>query len=76
MNFTLDIMLMNLFYAVGGSAIALFFMILGYKIFDRITPFDTALHLKEGNIAIGIVVGSIFLSIGVSVGLVVGLGLN
>jgi uncharacterized membrane protein YjfL (UPF0719 family) len=51
-------------------------MIVGYKIFDKITPFDTSKQLAEKNIAVGIVVGSIFVGLGIAVGLVIGLGLN
>jgi len=52
------------------------FMVLGYKILDWITPFDTSKQLGEGNVAIGMVIGSMFVGLGIAVGLVVGLGLN
>ena len=51
-------------------------MLIGYKLLDWITPFDTSKQLSEGNVAVGIVVGSMFVSLGLAVGLVVGLGLN
>lgn len=53
-----------------------YFRMIGYRIFDRMTPFDTSRQLQEKNVAVGIVVGSIFVGLGVSVGLVIGLGLN
>ena len=48
----------------------------GYRVFDRITPFDTSAELRKGNVAVGIVVGSIFVGTGIAIGLVIGMGLN
>ncbi|MFQ5521223.1 MAG: DUF350 domain-containing protein [Candidatus Methylomirabilia bacterium] len=70
------ITLLNLGYAVIGAAITLAFMVVGYKIFDKMTPFDTSKQLAEQNIAVGIVVGAVFIGLGIAIGLVVGLGLN
>ncbi|OEU52386.1 MAG: hypothetical protein BA861_00840 [Desulfobacterales bacterium S3730MH5] len=72
----LGIVFLNFGYGICGAVLALGFMAVGYKLFDRITPFNTAQELDTGNIAIGIVVGSIFISTGLAVGLVVGLSLN
>ena len=72
----LTIVLLNLVYAVIGAALALLFMVLGFKVFDRITPFDTSRQLADKNTAVGIVVGAIFVGLGIAVGLVIGLGLN
>ncbi len=68
--------LINLAYALIGAILALFFMMVGYKLFDRMTPFETSKELGNGNIAVGIVIGSIFVGLGLAIGLVVGLGLN
>jgi uncharacterized membrane protein YjfL (UPF0719 family) len=68
--------LINLAYALIGAILALFFMMVGYKLFDRMTPFETSKELGSGNIAVGIVIGSIFVGLGIAIGLVVGLGLN
>ena len=68
--------LINLAYALIGAILALFFMMVGYKLFDRMTPFETSKELGSGNIAVGIVIGSIFVGLGIASGLVVGLGLN
>ncbi len=76
METNFSITLLNLAYATMGATMALIFMIIGYKVFDKITPFDTHDQLKKGNIAVGIVIGSIFIGLGIAVGLVVGLGLN
>ncbi len=66
----------NFLYAVFGVIITLIFMLLGFKLFDRITPFDTSKQLADNNVAVGIVVGSIFIGLGIAVGLVMGMGLN
>ncbi len=70
------IVVSNFAYAVVGALLTIVFMLLGYKILDWITPFDTSKQLGEGNVAIGIVVGSMFVGLGIAVGLVIGLGLN
>jgi len=74
MNFS--IILLNFIYAIIGGFITIFFMYLGYKIFDRITPFDTPEELKNGNRAVGAMVQGILIGIGIAIGLVIGLGLN
>ncbi len=70
------IIIANFVYAVFGVILTLIFMLLGFKLFDRVTPFDTSKHLSNNNIAVGIVVGSIFIGLGIAVGLVIGMGLN
>ena len=70
------IVISNFAYAIIGAALTIVFMMLGYKIMDRVTPFDTSNELGKGNIAVGIVIGSMFVGLGIAVGLVVGLGLN
>ena len=72
----LSIALINIIYALFGAGMTLIFMIIGYKFFDRLTPFDTARQLEQQNIAVGIVVGSIFIGLGIAIGLVIGMGLN
>ena len=71
-----QIVLLNFLYAVGGAFVTLVFMALGYKLFDRLTPFDTSKQLADKNTAVGIVVGSIFIGMGTAIGLVIGMGLN
>lgn len=72
----LAIVLLNFLYAIIGVCLTLTFMVVGYKIFDRMTPFDTSAQLAGKNTAVGIVVGSIFVGLGIAVGLVMGMGLN
>jgi len=71
-----SIALLNFTYAIFGALFTLVFMMIGYKIFDKMTPFDTSKQLSEKNVAVGIVVGSIFIGLGIAVGLVIGMGLN
>jgi len=70
------IIIANFVYAIFGVILTLIFMLLGFKLFDRVTPFDTSKQLSENNTAVGIVVGSIFIGLGIAVGLVIGMGLN
>ena len=72
----LSIAILNFLYAVFGALLTLVFMAVGYKLFDKMTPFDTSNELAAKNMAVGVVVGSIFIGLGIAVGLVVGLGLN
>lgn len=71
-----SIALINMGYAIFGAILTLVFMVIGYIIFDKLTPFDTARQLAEKNIAVGIVVAAIFVGLGIAVGLTIGMGLN
>ncbi len=72
----LSIMCLNFIYAFIGAVLTIAFMLAGYKIFDKMTPFDTSKQLAEKNLAVGVVVGSIFIGLGIAIGLVIGMGLN
>lgn len=72
----IEIVAANFTYAILGALITIVLMMLGYKVLDWLTPFDTSQQLGENNVAVGIVVGSMFIGLGIAVGLVVGLGLN
>ena len=72
----LSITLLNFCYAIFGAILTLIFMVIGYRIFDKMTPFDTSKQLAEKNIAVGIVLGAVFIGLGIAVGLVIGMGLN
>lgn len=71
-----QIILLNFVYAIIGALLTIGFMIIGYKLFDRITHFNTSNQLEQSNVAVGIVVGSIFIGLGIAIGLVIGMGLN
>ena len=72
----LAILGLNFAYALAGAVCTVALMALGFKVFDRMTPFDTRAELAKGNVAVGIVVGSMFVGVGIAIGLVIGLGLN
>lgn len=72
----IQIVIMNFVYAVLGAMITIIFMVIGYKLFDALTPFKTSEELASKNVAVGIVVGSIFIGLGIAIGLVIGMGLN
>ena len=67
----LSIAILNFLYAIFGALLTLGFMVVGYKLFDKMTPFDTSRELEAKNIAVGIVVGAIFIGLGIAVGLVI-----
>ena len=71
-----SIIILNSCYAIFGALMTLAFMVMGYKMFDKLTPFNTSKQLEEKNVAVGIVVGSIFIGLGIAIGLVIGMGLN
>lgn len=75
-DFKLSTMIINFSYAITGGAITIIFMMIAYKIFDIMLPFNMNTELDDGNVAIGIVVGSIFIGVGLAVGLSIGLALN
>ena len=72
----LTIMALNFAYAIAGCIITLIFMVLGYKLFDVITPFNTHDELGKGNMAVGIVVAAMIIGVALAVGMVIGMGLN
>ena len=72
----IEIVVANFSYAVLGALVTIVLMMLGYKVLDWLTPFDTSKQLANNNVAVGIVVGAMFVGLGIAVGLVVGLGLN
>jgi len=71
-----NIVLLNLLYALVGGAVAIAFMFVGFKLIDRLTALDTSEQLQAGNSAVGMMVAGMFIGVGVAVGLVIGLGLN
>ena len=72
----IQIILLNFIYAVIGALLTIGFMLIGYRLFDKITHFNTSEQLAGSNVAVGIVVGSIFIGLGIAIGLVIGMGLN
>ena len=71
-----NIVLLNLIYVVAGGFLTLFFMVLGYKLFDTVTKFKASDELEKGNKAVALVVFGYTLGVAIAMGLVIGLGLN
>lgn len=69
------IILLNIFYALFGFIMCIGGMYLAYKVFDKLTPFNTATQLEKGNQAVGLFYMGIFIAIGLA-SLSVGLALN
>lgn len=76
MTDSLDPIALNLLYTCIGGSLTLLFMWLGCKIFSHLVSFSIPDQLKEGNIAVGLMIMGMFIGIGVAMGLVIGLGLN
>jgi len=65
-----EIVVANFTYAILGALVTIVLMMVGYKVLDWLTPFDTSQQLGENNVAVGIVVGAMFVGLGIAVGLV------
>jgi uncharacterized membrane protein YjfL (UPF0719 family) len=76
MTDSLDPIVLNLLYTCVGGSLTLLFMWLGCKLFSHLVSFSIPDQLKEGNIAVGLMIMGMFIAIGVAMGLVIGLGLN
>lgn len=75
----MDIVVMgsiNLSYAIICIIIGIAAMVIGYKIFDKLTPFDTAKVLEKEPLAVGVFNGLIALGIGICSGLIIGMSVN
>lgn len=66
----------NLTYSVACIGVAIMAMLVGYKLFDKITPFNTADILSEKPMAVAIFNAAIILGIGICSGIVIGLASN
>ncbi len=67
---------LNLSYASVSILIGIIAMVVGYTVFDRLTPFNTAKILEKNPLAVGIFNAGIVLSIGICAGLIIGLSCN
>ena len=76
MTDTLDPILLNFIYVILGGLLTIFFMWLGCKVFSHIVNFSIPDQLRQGNMAVGLMIMGIFIGIGTALGLVIGLGLN
>jgi len=76
MTDTLDPIVLNFIYVILGGLLTIFFMWLGCKVFSHIVNFSIPDQLRQGNMAVGLMIMGIFIGIGTALGLVIGLGLN
>ena len=59
--------------AIAFGLVGVGLLALGFKVFERITPrLDVEEQLRQGNIAVGIMVGAVIVAIGVVVAVAVG----
>ncbi len=62
----------DLIYAATFGLLGVVMLLLGFKLFEWVTPkLDVEHKLQEGNIAVGIVVGALLLAIGIVVGIAI-----
>lgn len=73
---SLSPVIVNFVYALLGGVLTLVFMWIGYRLFDKMTPFSIPDELAKDNRSVGTMVMGMFVGIGIAMGLVVGLSLN
>lgn len=76
MTDSIDPIILNFLYVLFGGLLTLGFMRMGCKLLSHLMDFDIQAQLKDGNIAVGLVIMGMFIGIGTALGLVIGLGLN
>ncbi|RTZ60284.1 MAG: DUF350 domain-containing protein [Gammaproteobacteria bacterium] len=72
----IDPIILNFLYVLFGGILTLGFMRTGCKLLSHLMDFNIQEQLKDGNIAVGLVIMGMFIGIGTALGLVIGLGLN
>lgn len=75
-NMMINAFFLNILYTIIGMVFLFIGIYFGYKILDRITPFNTSKELDDNNIAIGIVVGCMILGICYAIATTVASSLN
>ena len=67
-EFSIERLGTGLFFAAAFGLLGILLLMLGYKVFDWITPkLDVERKLQEGSVAVGIVVGSLLMAIAIVV---------
>jgi len=62
----------DLIYAATFGLLGIVMLLLGFKLFELVTPkLDVEHKLQEGNLAVAIVVGALLLGIGIVVGIAI-----
>jgi len=72
----LPMMAVNLSYAAMCIMLGILAMVVGYKIFDKLTPFNTADILEKDPRAVGIFNAAIVLGVSVCSGIIIGMACN
>jgi len=67
---------MNLSYAIVCIIIGIISMLTAYKLFDKVTHFNTADELKNANLAVAVFNGCIVLGSAILSALIIGLSVN
>ncbi|MDZ7376315.1 MAG: DUF350 domain-containing protein [candidate division KSB1 bacterium] len=72
----LQILIKNFIYALLGVLIAIQVMLYAYQKLDGLTNFNTSSQLKNGNIAVGLMVCGLWIGVAILIGLIFGYALN
>lgn len=70
------IILLNFLYALISGLMSMGLMSLAFWIFNKKTDFPLNRELRNGNIAVAIVLLGIFIGLGLATGLTIGLAVN
>ena len=76
MNSLISMMVINFSYAAMCIVLGLGVMVIGYKLFDRLTPFNTGEMLSKDPLAVAIFNGAILLGVSICSGIIIGLSSN
>ena len=69
-------MCLNLAYAGGGVLLGILSTLATFRLFDKLTPFNTSTELKNGNLAVAIFSGAIMLSASLLTSIIIGMAAN
>lgn len=72
----LQILIKNFIYALLGVLIAIQVMLYAYQKLDGLTNFNTSSQLKNGNVAVGLMVCGLWIGMAILIGLIFGYALN
>lgn len=70
------IILLNFIYALISGVISMGLMGFAFWLFNKKTSFSLNTQLRDGNIAVALVLLGIFIGIGITTGLTIGLAVN
>lgn len=73
---TIMMMGLNVVFASVCALLGLVAMVVGYKIFDKLTPYATGEELANGNLAVAAFNSAIVLGVGLCFAIIIGLACN